>query len=399
MVTIDECTEFIATGSPSRLVHDELEDDRRYHPNLGGITRGGLANHFPMTILALHGLGASDQEVRAFKQVWPRHRALIASASGDPAALGLVDSGTVTAQSWPQFLGQSEYLLEFRRVFQGELAGPAGLGTVTTALAVMRDGLPMGLFHPLIRLAFAVSHGDRGLIADALAYMAIRHLDLYRAPLPFAKAGAGKHSAPTRQASSVWRELASAGRWSGLALSASGATIRVCERLCEEQALHHAALPEDFVFGPSTLNARIAEIALLALRLYVHTPSLTTLHAVTSCQALAELTCRFGADREQFAALWARYWVWLTALYLEKGGPAQLPVASNETAPAESWSELAARARAIPEVHLIKMAYSCRWLDETFGPDPLYRLAVLDMLREQKAHPRFGVATTATALL
>jgi len=33
-------------------------------------------------------------------------------------------------------------------------------------------------------------------------------------------------------------------------------------------------------------------------------------------------------------------------------------------------------------VHLIKMAYSCRWLDETLGPDPLYKVAVEAMIRK-----------------
>src|SRR5262245_15818869 len=103
-------TELIGASS---LVDQELARDRRYHPNLGGITRGGLANHFPMTVLALHGLGASDEEVESFIRVWPRHRAPL-----DETGLGLVDRGILTQENWPAFLGHSEYLLEFRRVFE-----------------------------------------------------------------------------------------------------------------------------------------------------------------------------------------------------------------------------------------------------------------------------------------
>lgn len=385
MVTLNECTEFIAAGSVSRLVNDELALDRRYHPNLGGITRGGLANHYPMTLSALSALGASDDEVRAFMRGWPRHRAPL----GDEQ-LGLRDSGTVTADNWSALLGRSDYLLEFRRMFEAKLAGPDGLATVTQALGVMRDGLPMGLFHPLIRLAFAVTHGDRGLIADALAYMAIRHFDLYRAELPRPQDGSAH-----RSAASVWREIATA---SQVELTASGGTIRICEELCADRALHEAALPPDFVLSRASLASRIPEIASLALRLYVALPSLTTLHAVTAAQALAELTARLGAEHEVLVALWARYWTWLTALYVEKGQPSALPVVDAARAPRESWSDLVARARVIPEVHLIKMTYSCRWLDENLGPDPLYKLAVLRMLSERKAHPRQS-AGTATAVL
>ena len=87
---------------------------------------------------------------------------------------------------------------------------------------------------------------------------------------------------------------------------------------------------------------------------------------------------------------------WLTALYIEKGQPVDLPVIVKGQGPREDWSDLAARARASSEVHLIKMAYSCRWLDEAFGPEPLYKLAVLDMLKERKAQPQRSAGTTST---
>lgn len=366
------------TTAMSPLVHEELQWDRQFHPNLGGVTRGGMANHFPMTVLALHGLGASDNEVRAFGASWPRHRATI---EGD---LQLVDRGHVTAENWAEFLGQSERLLEFRRVFEALLGGGRELEVVAGALAVMRDSLPMGLFHPLIRVSFAVTHGDRGLIADALAYMAIRHLDLFRAnALTEAVEGTGS-------AASVWRRVAGDERVLQARNSIDGGSIRVCERLCAERSLHAAALPAD-------LALRVSEVCLLALRLYVFAPSLTTLHAVTAAQALADLTARCGsAQTASFSALWARYWIWLTALYVEKGRPAALPAA--ERTPSHDWDALAARARATPEVHLIKMAYSCRWLDETFGPEPLYALAVANMLAEETAHPRRGAGFSPTRL-
>ena len=130
-------------------------------------------------------------------------------------------------------------------------------------------------------------------------------------------------------------------------------------------------------------------ICSLAIRLYVQAPSLTTLHGVTAAQALADLTLRAGEDAtEVFAALWARYWIWLTALHLEKGRPLELPALSEGEAPEESWPALSARARAIPEVHLIKMTFSCRWLDETFGPEPLYKVAITNVLAQHDPRHR-----------
>jgi hypothetical protein len=256
-------------------------------------------------------------------------------------------------------------LPEFRRVFEELLAGTDSVDAVLRLIEPMQDGLPMGLFHPLIRVSFATLHGDRGLIADALAYMAIRYFDLYRTPIP--TQGLAERS---RSAASVWKDLPANITVEALLPSARGGSIRICEELCASAPLHSAALPVDF---------DVPAICAQALRLYSVEPSLTTLHAVTSAQALADLTRRASAaSAGVLAGLWTRYWIWLTALYIEKGRT-ELPTAATE-APAESWSELSARARAIPEVHLIKMAYSCRWLDEAFGPEPLYKAAVANMI-------------------
>jgi hypothetical protein len=374
----------------SALVERELEHDRAFHPNLGGVTRGGLANHFPMTVLALRGLGASDGEVAAFKEMWPRHRASI------EADLGLVDRHVVTVDNWTEFLGQPERLPEFKRLFEHRLANEREHEVVADALGVMQDALPMGLFHPLIRLSFAAEHGSHGLIADALAYMAIRHEDLYRAPsLPIADA-----TGPGRSAASVWLRVAGDADVTRARSAMHAGSLRVCERLCGEPALHTSALPADFVIGGDALTDRMPEICLLALRLYLFEPALTTLHAVTAAQALADLTLRYGdANAPTFTALWSRYWVWLTGLYVEKGHPTALPTLDAAAPrPATDWSELATAARATPEVHLVKMAYTCRWLDETFGPEPLYALAVSNMLREKNAHPRRGAGLVRSAL-
>lgn len=97
---------FTPNPKMSKLLDDELYIDGRYHPNLGGITRGGMANHYPMTILSMHGLGASDEQIINFKDHWPKHRVLI------DEHLGLEDNHQVTIQNWHLYLGQSEKLKE-----------------------------------------------------------------------------------------------------------------------------------------------------------------------------------------------------------------------------------------------------------------------------------------------
>ncbi len=97
------------------------------------------------------------------------------------------------------------------------------------------------------------------------------------------------------------------------------------------------------------------------------------------------------ATVEKLVILWQYYWVWLTGLYLEKGFPAQLPTidpAIKDEVRHSEWSTLAANARQIPEVHLIKMVFSCKWLFENVEANDLYKLAAVKILKERTAHPR-----------
>lgn len=378
MIATETHTTSIAPAS--LLVQQELAEDRQFHPNLGGITRGGMANHYPMTVLSLRGLGATDEEVLRFKQSWPRHRARFTE-------LGLVELPEVTTANWAKYLGQSGQVLSFRRVFETFLSQTDPDQVIAQVLDVLKNGLPMGLFHPLIRLSFARLQGDTGMIADALAYMAIRFVDLYGSELRAMPSGISP--------AAVWRGLSQA----GLAVKAPGGSIRICEQLCADPHLQKELAGLDGA-DPGQQQA----LCRLALRLYLFAPALSTLHAVTAAQALADLTehgLQAGLSAANYADLWQRYGIWLTGLYLEKGAPAQLPELDSLAAEAlkeTSWESLAVQARAIPEVHLIKMTFSCQWLDQHQGSDGLYKQAVVNMLHEKSAHPRQGRGLTPTAL-
>lgn len=102
---------FTPYGQVSAYVNDEMHHDSHFHPNLGGVTQGGMSNHFPMTIMSLAGLGANDNEIKRFVKRWPRYRADVKTE------LGLVDKQVVTLNNWSEYLGQTNRLLEFQRVF------------------------------------------------------------------------------------------------------------------------------------------------------------------------------------------------------------------------------------------------------------------------------------------
>ena len=361
----------------SALVNAQLEDDSRYHPNLGGVTRGGMANHYPMTVTAM---GASDEQVVRFIKSWPRQRALIDDH------LHLEDNHELNDGNWVNYLGQANKLREFRRVFLSQLAEQSQQQVISSALTRMQFGLPMGLFHPLIRLSFAQMHGDNGLIADALAYMAIRYFNLY----PGYQATHQDSNAIDMTAREVWRSIsqqfASQGVSTMLPNFPAGGSLSICERLCGDSKVHRLVTADGFSVIADNLNKRVIQLCQSAVQLYLYEPSLTTLHAVTACQALADLTRSThdtGLESKVAADLWQLMWVWLTALYIEKGFPTELTEVndvSEELLSAPSWQQLFDRALDTQEVHVMKMAFSCKWLYDEIDANPLYRLAVAKML-------------------
>ncbi|MFL7012858.1 hypothetical protein A1OS_15740 [Enterovibrio norvegicus] len=367
---------FNAAPDMSALVNDEMLKDSAFHPNLGGVTKGGMANHYPMTIMSLQGLGASDEDIRNFRSTWPRYRSRI---SDD---LRLIDKGVITQENWPDYLGQANMLADFQRVFfEGLNATDDQNAYLLTVLERLQYALPMGLFHPLIRLSFAMMHGDKGLIADALAYWAIRYEDLYKRMLP------PRTNLTTLSASAAenWALL----RAAKPQVSVWGGSLSVCERLCSEPVLHDIAVAENFFITEENLELKIQEIGDRAISLYLYEPALTTLHGVTAYQALADITQQMldsgNGARPVLAELWQRYWVWLTGLYLEKGFPETLPTVATDAqayVDAFDWEDIAKGIASVPEVHAIKMVFSCKWLYENIDANPLYKAAAINVLAE-----------------
>ncbi|USH04798.1 questin oxidase family protein [Grimontia kaedaensis] len=367
---------FNAATEMSALVNDEMQRDSAFHPNLGGVTKGGMSNHYPMTIMSLQGLGATDNEIKAFRSSWPRYRARIEED------LHLRDTGVVTEENWTEYLGKAEYLADFQRLFfEGQEAANDQTAYLMGVLEKLQYALPMGLFHPMIRLSFAIMHGDKGLIADALAYWAIRFEDMYKRMLP----PRIDMSAQSITAEEQWLKVHAAKP----EITRFGGSLQICEMLCSDTVLHDISVADEFFITEENIELKMREIGDRAIGLYLYEPALTTLHAVTSFQALADITKRVLAEgngyRPLLAELWQRYWIWLTGLYIEKGYPKTLPTLDEDALAyvnAIDWADIASGIRKVPEVHAIKMVFSCKWLFEELDANPLFKASAINVLAD-----------------
>ena len=139
----------------ARLLDEGLRFDAQYG--------GSLSNHRPMALVALARLGAPPSRLTQWAtQYDTRLRAApapVAWPAGEP---------------WPPRLGDVQAWPAYRSFFAEWLDQEGVAGVLTPALPQLMQGCGGGLFHGLIRVAYAVQSAHRAELADALAYLACR---------------------------------------------------------------------------------------------------------------------------------------------------------------------------------------------------------------------------------
>ena len=88
-----------------------------------------LANHLPMILVALHRMGASDERLEAYCQIYRAERARSRSRT----------DGEITRHNWREFLGQREREGDYRAFFTGEVAR---LGATPAAVRYLPELMP-----------------------------------------------------------------------------------------------------------------------------------------------------------------------------------------------------------------------------------------------------------------
>lgn len=205
-----------------------LDAGQAYAPEYGG----GLTNHLPMALAALHRLGAGVGRLDEFASVYARR--LEPVTPSDPT---------------PQV---------------------SGLPTLANRLPALLPGIGGAAFHGLIRTAYAVESGHTGELAAALAYWSTRCVSL---PTPLPKLG---ERAVEDWLSQVEDRLAG---WTS------------DKRLIIERMLDAALLPAfaGAVDGLKLSPDILQRLSAMAADRYLRTRNFTVLHLITSCHALRVL--------------------------------------------------------------------------------------------------------------
>lgn len=302
-----------------------LERSKRFGPLYGD----RLANHLPMTLIALDRMGASAGHMeRAYE------------ANARQLRLRDGDIGPVTdAADW---LGKGRNAGGLELYFRA-CAGRDGLDAVLRAwVPRLLPGGAASAFHCLIRLAYAIDAGEQDEACAALAYWVMEYVSL---DLPDDTVD----QAPAAIAARLARAVAGHAPWSGI----------IIDRM--RQAAAHPGVAGT-ALQPSGLDLR--QVAQFALGAYHAREDFTLLHTVTACHAFRLLLPYAGQPQRALRYLWEA--VVVATLTVEASGAASPAAAAHL-----DWKECLAHAARATDAHVVKLCWSA-YCEDLVDRDPRY---------------------------
>lgn len=329
-------------ADPRRAVlHALLDDSLALSPEYAE----GMANHLPMALAALDGLGASEAQMRAFFASYGRR------LRRDPTPIA-VDPTPST--DWRALRGRIDAFGALRAFFAASLGARGRDAVLRDTLPALVDGTAGAAFHGPIRVAHAVESAHDGELAAALAYWTARWIPLpepARASHRFADATAWLDAldARARETDPAWRPAAPL----------------ISERM--QQAARTAAwleLADGLDAGAGDIDALLHDLARAAAARYAATGNFTVLHMATASRAAWVLAPWLPSN----VAAWAPLLHAVAAASLaSRAVPARRDVAATPL----SWPDVRRLACASDDDHVIKLVHAMAMQDER-APDAVW---------------------------
>lgn len=285
---------------------------------------GGLSNHLPMALTALHALGADDARLAAYAE---RYAARLRPA---PAP-----GGWVAGAAWASRFGDAAAYPAYRELFMQWLQHERPETLLPQVLPQLMRGCGAAAFHAMIRTAYGVAARHLGEVADGLAYWASAWQ-----PLGDFAAGPADESDPE-----VLLRLLQASRSHKRLIS---------ERIAEAaRDARLAAVVARLAIDEKTLP----QLARLAAFAYAGSGNFTVLHLLTSAHALRLL---LPFCEEPLAAVrwyWQAYATAVVAAAIQRRPEPWL----------YPWEQIVEAALASDDEHVIKLVHSCREQAKVYG--------------------------------
>jgi hypothetical protein len=223
--------------SLQKLLIDGVRYDPRYLPS-------GNADHMPMTLCAISGLGGHLHALLAYRDQYKKILHEFPSVSASP--------------DWHQSIGRNESYPSLLAWFTKQVTEKGIEPTVSEYLPEFIGSLAMEAFHPIIRLGYAIDFKSEAETAAALAYIVSSHKNV---PVDI------DHKIDIRS------EMQTQVRVGPRSFKGTGFTRSIGELLDENKY-------------PVGRTADIGDAAIIALDIFRSTRNFFALHMVTATQAV-----------------------------------------------------------------------------------------------------------------
>ncbi|MGH3898343.1 MAG: questin oxidase family protein [Pseudonocardiaceae bacterium] len=382
-------------------VVDRLLADQTYHIEFNG----HLTNHAKHAVVALAGLGASPEKIKAYYDNY---------AKLTPYGYGLEAQRPVkrviSAADWDQFLGKRVHFASYCAFFDRQVA-ELGLDEVLRRyLPRLLPGWVGSFTHATIHLGWALDAGSRWMAVEGLAYLSFSYVSCH----PERTGGN-----PVRDERAVDSLLRIAGVWeddrdalrrwaqtliadtaAGIhpELARSGLQYRIARMLNEGHPLIHQT--------PSWINEQDVttsweQLYYVVTLLYLAMPGdFVLLHLITSLHAMEQIADRMPAEQRQ--AIVRQFWIgMLCVVFAEANFPTRTKLAALHSTFEDAvdaggpqvwdsdWRQIVARAVEEEEEHNPKLVYVLRRVWRLTGGRTIYRAAASQFTATPQLPPSF----------
>jgi hypothetical protein len=373
---------------------DELLNDRRYHIEFNG----HLSNHVKHAVIALAGLRASPERIKAYYDNY---------AKLTPYGYGLEapkpSKHVISAASWEQFVGKRTSFWGYCEFLEQQVT-ELGLDEVLRRyLPALLPGWVGAFTHATIHLGWALDANNRWMIIEGLAYMAFSHVSCHpERTTPDRRSGRDRERAvdsllriaaawdDNRDALRAWVDELLADTTSETArtihpeLMRSGLQYRIARLLAAGHPLIYETPPWiDDQDVPVSWDQLYYVVTLLYL---AYPGDFVLLHLVTSLHAMEQIAERLPAGQRKHAV--KCFWVGMLCIVFSRAEfPARDKLVAlhatyhdrfdepGRSAVTRDWDAIIERAIAEDEEHNPKLVYVLERVWQRTGGRSLYRAA------------------------
>jgi hypothetical protein len=312
---------------------------------------GGTLAHVPLALMAMYRIGASPEQMQRFFG----DRTFPAPSPGQETAL--------TVEDWRRHLRTGVSYARWFAFFDSWLEQAPFDTVLAAALPTLIEGGVSAFDHTLIHMGYAIDHGERHELAQALAsWASTRGADQQVDLAP----DAVEPDALLAAIVECTRDLQLSPR--------GGNSGPIQWRLDQVQRQEEYSRQLKPVRIPAV--DPLKKFAEIILDLFCETHEFTMLHALTTCQALRLLLPYVSEPKKTLSA----YWHSVCASYVTVRRMPQFEAAKQRVPSGEAaWTEILPKAPAgdatIQEsqyVHRVKLVFSCQQESKHYGRD-LYR--------------------------